>query len=76
VSRKGVFRFELDLIVAADTLADAKKAIQVAAPHLLRSYRFTTIRDSQWTNPAWKVTDDGEDGIKVEPARRRAKRVG
>jgi hypothetical protein len=66
---------EIDLIVAADSLADAEKAITVAAPHLMRSYRFTVIRDDKFDNPAWRVTDeDGE--IKVEPKRKRARHVG
>jgi hypothetical protein len=67
---KEVYRYELDVIVVADSRDEADRAISIRGPHLLRSVRWSVIRDKHGTSPAWRVTD-GKGEIDVRPKRQR-----
>lgn len=69
---KEVYRYELDVIVVADSQEEADKAIRIRGPHILREVKWSVIRAKHWTNPAWRVTD-GEGVIDVQPKRKRRK---
>jgi hypothetical protein len=67
-----VYRFQVDVIVLAKSRDEAEKAIRVRGPHLIRGVTYTLIRDKHWTNPAWRVTREGDE-ITVLPKRKRKK---
>jgi hypothetical protein len=58
-TEKEVHRYQLDIIVVADSRDDADRAVTIRGPHILRVLKWSVIRDAHGTNPAWKVTEKG-----------------
>lgn len=73
---KGVYRYQVDVVVFAADQKEADERIRIQHPALVRSVIWTTIRQPDgWTNPAWRVTQEGEM-VTVELKSKRRRNVG
>ena len=68
---KGIYRYQIDVVVFADSQKEADDKITFKQPGFVRSVTWTTIREPHgWVNPAWRVMQEG-DVVTVEPKRGR-----
>ena len=68
---RGIYRYQIDVVVFADSQKEADNKITFKQPGFVRSVTWTTIREPHgWVNPAWRVMREG-DVVTVEPKRGR-----